>query len=231
MDQLSAYGKTRMNLSLHHLFAACRFTARIGEVEQQNSNQPFGDFWEEILQNALGVATLTVASLESYANELYFEGNAISPVLNPAAAAECLKVVNRKSILQKYSLVLAIRAKKPLALGEKHVRNVHALVKLRDAVVHFRPEWFGEQREHDKLSRRLRQKFDASPFLPAEEPLFPRAWASHSFAQWALRSTVRFLHYFYAEAGLRNPLQQFMPQLKELSGMPSGWPRHGDQTS
>src|SRR6267378_2950147 len=84
-DVLTATAKSRTNLALHHLFAACRFTARIGEIEEQNKSQQFGAFWEEILQNALGVVTLSVASIECYANELYFEGSAISTVLNPVA--------------------------------------------------------------------------------------------------------------------------------------------------
>jgi len=28
--------KSRTNLALHHLFAACRFATRIGEIEQEN---------------------------------------------------------------------------------------------------------------------------------------------------------------------------------------------------
>jgi hypothetical protein len=215
--QLTAHAKTRMSLSLHHLFAACRFATRITEVEQQNANAPFGEFWEEILHNALGVATMTVASLESYANELYFEGNAISPLLNAAAAAEFLALVDRESILRKYSVVLAIRTGKRLDSGNSHVQNVDALVKLRNAVVHFRPEWFEEQGEHEKLSKRLQHKFDPSHLLSAE-PLFPRAWASHSFAQWALQSTITFLNYFYEEADLPNPLHPFTSHIQKLSG-------------
>ncbi len=38
---------TLAHFALHHLFAACRFAARIEEVERENSGQPFGAFWEE----------------------------------------------------------------------------------------------------------------------------------------------------------------------------------------
>ena len=210
------HGKSRANLALHHLFAACRFTSRIGEVERENSDQPFGEFWEEILQNALGVATLSVASIECYANELFFEGDAISPSVNPVAAVVIAEELDNVPILRKYRAVLAIRTGKGLEMGRSEVQNACELIRLRNAVVHFRPEWFSEQDKHDKLSKRLKTKFETSVFLP-EEPVFPRAWASHSFAVWAIRSTIAFLEHFYAEAGIPNPLAQFKEQLQITS--------------
>ncbi|KZT17729.1 hypothetical protein A1D30_01345 [Acidovorax sp. GW101-3H11] len=197
-----------MNLALHHLLAACRFAARTYELEQENSGQPFGGFWEEILHNSLAVATLTVASLESYANEMYFEGSILGDSLSPAAAAEISTLIDRESVLKKYSLALAIRAEKRLDFGSSAVQNADALIKLRNSVVHFRPEWFGEQQSHEKLSRRLQHRFQPSPFLP-NELLFPRSWASASFAYWAVQSSVAFIKNFYAEIGLPCPLDQF----------------------
>lgn len=208
-------GRTRMNLALHHLLAACRFAARTHELERRNFGQPFGGFWEEILHNSLAVATLTVASLESYANEMYFEGSILGDSLSPAAAAEISTLIDRESVLKKYSLALAIRAEKRLNLGSSEVQNADALIKLRNAVVHFRPEWFGEQQSHEKLSRQLQHRFQPSPFLP-NEPLFPRSWASASFAFWAVQSSVAFIKNFYAEIGLPCPLDQFDEQIALL---------------
>jgi hypothetical protein len=182
-------------LGLHHLLAACRFASRIAELELENSGRPFGAFWDEILHNSLGVATLTVASLESYANELYVEGSIVTPALNPAAAQEIAELIESASILQKYSTALAVRVGKPLDRGIEPVQNAHALIKLRNAVVHFRPEWSHEQDKHDKLAKILRHKFKPSAFF-RNQPTFPLAWASHDFAVWALRTTVEFLEYF-----------------------------------
>ena len=216
-DVLTGTAKTRTNLALHHLFAACRFTTRIGEIEDQNRSQPFGAFWEEILQNALGVVTLSVACIECYANELYFEGSAISSALNPVAVEVVAEMIDSEPILRKYSAALALRVGKELDFGVPVVQNADALIKLRNAVVHFRPEWFGEQDKHDKLSKVLQYKFKTSPFLQ-REPVFPRAWASHDFAVWALRSSVTFLGHFYAQAAIDCPLEKFKVRLSELSG-------------
>jgi hypothetical protein len=215
--KLAAHARTAVNLSIHHLLAACRCAARVREVETSHANHPFAGFWEEILQNALGVTTLTAASLECFANELYFEGAAVASVLSSAAAEECLDLVDREPILRKYSLVLALRTQKRLDRGAPMVQNVDALLRLRNALVHFRPEWFGVQGNHEKLSKQLQYRFAPSPFLPGE-PLFPRAWASHSFAEWAVRSTVSYLDYFYTEANVKNPIAQFRQRLVSVSG-------------
>jgi hypothetical protein len=200
------------------LFAACRFAARIAEVEEQNREQPFGGFWEEILQNSLAVAVLTVAGLESYANELYFEGAALAGQMNPVAIEEVAALIDRKKVLDKFSAALAFRAGKKLDRGVGPVQNADALIDLRNAVVHFRPEWTGKSGEHRKLSARLKGKFDPTPVLP-NELLFPRAWASASFARWAIRTAVAFLDYFYQEAGMENTLTKSKPQLSALSGV------------
>jgi hypothetical protein len=209
--------KVRVNLALHHLFAACRFAVRVAQLEQENTGRPFGGFWEEILHNCLGVATLTVASLESYANELYFEGSIVTPTLNSAAAAELADVIDREPILQKYSMAFAVRTGTRLDHSVTPVQNAHALIKLRNAVVHFRPEWSDEKDKHDRLSKVLRYKFKPSAFFP-NEPIFPLAWASHDFVTWALRTTVQFLDYFYCAVAVPSPIDGFKPQLRELSG-------------
>jgi hypothetical protein len=207
-----------MNLGIHHLLAAGRSCKRISEVEKENLGQRLGDFWDEIFQNALAVATLSVASVECFANELYFEGSSISPALNAAATSEISELVDKETMLRKFSVALAIRNGKRFDYGIVPIQNVDALIKLRNGVVHFRPEWFGEQEKHDKLSRVLMHKFKGSPFLP-EEPLFPRAWASRDFAEWALKSTVTFLEYFYNEAALECPISQFKGRLESLSAI------------
>ena len=207
--------RTRANLALQHLFAACRFSARVGQVEAENAGQPFGSFWDEILQHSLGVAALTVAALESYANEMYFEGAVLKPGLN-SAAAELAEVVDKEGILRKYAIALSIAAGKRLNMGIASTQNADALIRLRNAVLHFRPEWFDEQDKHDKLSKVLHHKFKPSPFLP-NEPIFPRAWASHSFTVWALQSTVAFIEHFHSEAGLPSAIEPARAHLSALS--------------
>ncbi|MEO6965617.1 MAG: hypothetical protein ABI076_06925 [Acidobacteriaceae bacterium] len=216
-DSMTGRIKTYMNLSPHHLLAASRSVGRVRQIEKEYEFQPLGPFWEEILHNALGIATLTVASLECYANELYFENTIFPPTLNPIATTMAAPMVEKETVLFKFEFALALNSGKRLSHGEPSVQNVAALIKLRNSVLHFRPEWFDEQDKHDKLSRLLIHKFELSRFLPGE-PVFPRAWASGSFAVWALESTVSFLDYFYAEAAILSPLDKLRKRLSEYAG-------------
>ena len=113
-------------------------------------------------------------------------------------------------------MALALRSGKELSFSISVVQNVDALIKLRNAVVHFHPEWFDAQDKHDKLSRQLAYKFERSAFL-AGEPLFPRAWASGSFVVWALKTTVEFIEHFCIESGIPNPLSQFRNRISKYS--------------
>ena len=208
----------RTGLALHQLLAAGRCASRVAILESENAGQPLGSFWDEILHNSLGVVTMGVASLECYANELWFEQTVVRSILNEVAASQIAELIDKESVLTKYSLALALHTGKRLDFGSAPVQGADALIKLRNAVVHFRPEWFDTQAKHEKLSSLLEGKFQPSQFFP-KEPMFPRAWATGDFSAWAIRSTVTFLDHFYTEAGVDNPLEKFKPRLMEISGI------------
>ena len=213
----TATPSSRMNLGIHHLYSACKAVARIETTEQAHKGQPFGEFWTEILHDSLVVATSSVAALESYANELYFEGKFISPALRGPAAEQVAGLIDKESILKKFALALALRADKRLDLGSPPSQNVDALIKLRNLLVHYRSEWSHEQTAHDKVAKALQHRFARSTFISEHEPLLPKAWASHSFASWAVGSVYQFMEHFYTEASLENPLSRRKEHLQELS--------------
>lgn len=205
-----------MNLALYHLFAACRFAESVRVAEEGNADAEFGEFWSEILENSLGVVTMSVAALECYANEYYADGRALDCYVNHESALLITDLIDKKGILDKYNLLLALRSGKQLDPGQDLVQRVNVLIKLRNAIVHFRPEWFHERHEHDKLTRHLEARFKKSPFLP-NDPMFPRAWASASCAGWSISTVVGFIDYFCIESRLENPLTLFRARLDRFS--------------
>ena len=212
----TATARCRTNLALHHLFAACRFAAQIGQIERDNVGKPFGDFWEEIFQYSLGVATLTVALLESYVNEHLADG-ALSNGSLPSKATESIAaLIDREPILVKFNLVLELRTGRSLDFGANVVQCADLLIKLRNSVIHFRPEWDDESATLAKLSSKLQNRFMSSPYFPNED-LFPRAWATRSFSSWALQSTIAFLEHFGQESGLDSKLAPFRERLSLFS--------------
>ena len=213
---VSANARTRVNLALHHLFAACRAAARVRELESQHAGEEFGEFWEEILHCSLTVVSLSVAAAESFANETLLDSPTFPESMPPSAVKELMALIDRKSILDKYRIALSLISGATLSNDDPVVERMALLIELRNAVVHFRPEWFDSQKAHARLSERLGKEISASPFL-ASEPLFPRAWASANFAEWALVSTVGYLNTFFAAAKVKNPLEQFRERLSTLA--------------
>lgn len=170
-----------------------------------------------MLHNALGVLTLSTAALEAFANELYFEGEGLESDLNSKTKEILGELIDRENLLAKYELVLAIRTSRGLPYGESVIQNVQTLILLRNAVIHFRPEWSSDDGEHAKLSKKLNHKFAPSPYFSGEG-LFPRAWVSAEFAVWALKTTIKFFDYFCSESGIRNPCMNFHSRLTQYSG-------------
>ncbi len=215
---VSATLRTRVNLALHHLLAACRNASRIRQLELEHQGEPFGAFWEEVLHCSLSVVSLTVASIESYANEVLADSAGLPESMNAQATKEIADIIDRKPILDKFRIALSLISGATLPKDGDVYRRTKLLIDVRNAVVHFRPEWFDSQAEHQKLSAKLAGEVTGSPFL-GNEPLFPRAWASSAFADWSLRTTIAYLDAFFAAAGVKNSLSDFKPQLSALAGI------------
>lgn len=162
---------------------------------------------------------LAFASLESYANELYF-GKFELP-LNANAAEVIFESMDdrRCSPFEKFEMAVALRADTKLDKGRSPYQDVRLLNELRNAAVHFRPEWDDDLKgKHEAISHQLASRLKPSPFFPRER-LFPRSWASHGTAVWIITSVVSFLDDFYSRAKLESPLKDFKQQLTDRAGV------------
>jgi len=189
----TASASVRTNLALQHLLGAARFTRQAYQVEQTNAGKPFGPFFEELIHLATAAVTLSAASMEAFANELFADGTQRFPSLSKEILDVVWVLAEQRPFMEKYDLALTLHAVPPFDKGVLVYQNVDALVHLRNALIHFKPEWDDAQVKHKKLSTRLQYKFALSPFLPAYEPFFPKGCMSHGCAEWAVTSVVGFL--------------------------------------
>jgi len=193
-----ATATTRVNLAVQHLLAAASFSREVGLLEKQHTGEQFAGFWEDIFHQAIACVLTTVASLEAYANELFFDREKTFPEYSPELLHNLWTTYEAKSIVEKFEFALLLRKKPPLERGARPFQDVKVLVELRNALTHFKPEWANEANEHKKLSAKLAGKVEGSPFLTADTLLFPRKWASHSCTTWAIKSTIAFAEAFEA---------------------------------
>ena len=144
----------------------------------------------------------TVASLEAYANELFFDRTTVFPGYSEELLNHLWEAYEKKPMLDKFDFALLLMRKPKLNRGARPVQDVDDLVELRNALTHFKPEWENEAVRHKKLSDRLQSKIEGSSFLPQNELLLPRRWASHNCTAWAVKNALALAKEFERLSGL-----------------------------
>ncbi|MFU6384524.1 hypothetical protein ACM78Z_26690 [Pseudomonas aeruginosa] len=205
--------RSRTNLSIPHLLSACLFSRQVLELERLNAGLELGSFWDDIIAHASASMLLTVAALESYVNELFADHEANFQGVRTEVLVKLWDVYETKPFLDKVDLALLLRDAGPIDRSRSPAQDVGLLIRLRNALTHFKPEWFDEQEEHAKLSAQLGGRFTPSPFFPCSEPIFPRGWASHSCTAWAIGSAIMFIKEFEIQGGLTKRLEKFETRL------------------
>jgi hypothetical protein len=204
----------RMNYSVPHLLSAAMFSRRVGQIEMENAGKSFGPFWDDLLANATACIFLSVAGLEAYVNELFSDKHVTFPSVEKKLLETVWAAFEQKTILERFDLVLILRAKPTLEKGAEPYQSVQALIRLRNALMHFKPEWDHQQIEHKKLSNHLRTYFGPNEHMRSDLGVFPRAWVSHGCTTWALNSVYDFLEHFEARGELPHRLANFTDRLK-----------------
>lgn len=172
------------------------------------------------LSNVIGSVLSSVSYLEARINEIISDLAEDPPHLEAAGLSEksafALNRLVASSLLQraklssldKYDLVLATLERDPFNRGEAPYQDVKLLVTLRNAIVHFEPEWLpawsGQlpQEEQHRFERALKGRFEESPFYSSSQPYFPRRCLSAGCAKWAIDSAWAFSRAFAVKIGI-----------------------------
>ena len=165
----------RVNFAIKHLLGASRLSRDVGRIEKENAAKPFGDWWEEMSDNAVACLLLTSAALESYANELFSDRAKVFPDASSKYIDKIWIITERRPPLEKLDLVLELREKQTLGTKTNLYKAISAVILLRNELTHFKPEWTNEPRKHRQISEKLKGYF--TPSSITNDPLiFPRAW-------------------------------------------------------
>jgi len=210
---MQAEGSVRSNFSIPHILAAARFSRLVAEIESENKGQPFGPFYDEILSFSTGCIFTCVASLESYANELFVDYEKNFPSMRSEIMERLWEFFEQKPLLEKFEFALLLRQAPKLDKSNHPYQDIDALIKLRNALTHFKPEWDDEQVVHSKVSARLKGRFVPSPFMGEGDPLFPKRWATHGCTKWAVSSCLDFVYEFEKLSGIEHRFTKFQDRL------------------
>lgn len=185
----------RAQLAWQHLYAAAAFSRLVGSMEAAHKGETLGGFFDDIFAHASPCIIMAAAGVEAYANQIFADRERIFPNFDQ----DLLKPMWDKwgerllSPLEKLRFAFQIKGLAPLNAGAAPFQDVAALFELRNALVHFKPEWSKSRDTHEKLENKLVSTLKRSPFYPANEPLFPFAWATHDNTKWAVSSSVALI--------------------------------------
>jgi hypothetical protein len=211
--------RVKSGLSQFHLSSAARFALACAKIESEEKHMEWPQpRWDEARSNALAAVLLAAASLESSVNEFYQQAvdrdkNALNPLSESQMQllAELWPEIEKLSPLRKHQVALVAMKQEPMSKGQEPYRSADGLVRLRNALLHFRPEWDDDLKNHRSLEQRLSQLFPVSALADRAQgqmAWFPHKCLSAGCAEWAIESTVRFSQHFVNTLGIRERLKR-----------------------
>ena len=188
--------------------AAARFAQLSCQVESSNISS---ELKSDHRSYVLGAITFSAIFLESTINELFL--NAGDPKLerhpDPHVEGQ-LKAswatgIDKLPPLDKFQIALLVAGKEPLDKGKQPYQLAKLLVELRNALVHYKPEWVRLD-DQTKWEKKLDGKFEPCEFLKgSNNPFFPDKCLSCGCAKWAVNASWEFVEGFNARMGLPPP--------------------------
>lgn len=197
--RMQASLSVKAGLAVAHLQAAALFARRCGTIERLSSDSMSVTIREDQRSFAIGAVVCAVAFLEAAVNELYLAAldrnqqvfEHIDKTI-PELLAEFWPEVEPKPALLKYQTALILARVGPLPTGQAPYQDAASLFALRNALIHFKPEWDTELDEHAKLEQRLVGKFAQNPFAARGDAFFPKRCLGFGCAGWAVETAKTF---------------------------------------
>jgi len=207
-------------LSTQHLKAARFFAVSARDIEAKVRSGDVPHFIDSIREEyrsfAIGAVFAAVAFVEARINEFLEDLRSGEPAhLDAKVISTAVRFFDREierrarlSILEKYDLVLELFECSPFDRGGKPYQYVKTLIQLRNALVHYRPEWVRAgvtstpQEDQHQLERSLKGRFEESPLDPPGNPFYPDRCISGGCADWAAQHSTEFVEEFLEKLGV-----------------------------
>jgi hypothetical protein len=225
----------RAYLSEYHIQTAAYFARQSAKMESAHRGQSWRELHEsgafaEHRAYVTGAVFAAVAFLEAMINELFADTadeNTAGPVKQLPSDARALmrnmwryRSFRNGSTLNKFQTALDLTGKEQLNTGQQPYQDVHLLIRLRNRLIHFEPEWIAAgqpatQSEQHEVEQELLTKFPFNPLMPPEpteeHPFYPDKCLSHGCAKWAVTSSLAFADEFHTLMGISSRYGRHRP--------------------
>jgi hypothetical protein len=124
----------------------------------------------------------------------------------------------RAPTLRKCQIGLSAVRKQVFDKGQEPYQSADALFDLRNAIVHFKPEWDAAQDRHAALEGKLRKRFEDNPFAQPSQVFFPHRCLGGGAAKWSCVTAARFVEAFIERLDVNSYLLPAISGAKSLLG-------------
>lgn len=209
--------------SVQHIRSAAIFS-RLADKMEQECRDNLSEVAEYEHKACVTGAIFTATSfLESTINEVFWETSESAGEPGKNLPSEVKKVMSEMwkhkipktasyPILKKYQIALVLAGKPQFDTGRRPYQDIDALVQLRNALIHFEPEWVSSDQPQN-IEKQLQGKFELNPLVPEGCAFFPHRCLSHSCAEWAVKSSLKFTDDFFARIGITPKYENFRSML------------------
>ncbi|MEZ2235956.1 hypothetical protein [Microcoleus sp.] len=207
-------------LSFSHIKAAAHFAKLSYKKEDEyDDSQPSSELRDEHRSYVIGSIITAVCYLEATINELFTNVEYISHSNGWSSdVAQKMKETWREEkdsrLIEKYEKALCIVKSESFNRGAEPYQSAASLIYLRNALIHYKPEWVGTGESYNKtVNEKLRQKLEKkikklNPMRQEGSLFFPHQCLGYGCAKWAVESSVKFTNEFFSKIGLPSNLNQ-----------------------
>jgi hypothetical protein len=207
----TAITRVKHSFSRQHLVAARFFAAQAEVFEAKGSASE-----EEKSQHrayVTGAVVFSVAFLEASINEFYLEAidrnrSSLAGLTDTrlALVGQLWESVERGEILSKYQIALTACGVEPLTKGTEPFQGAAVLIKMRNALTHYRPEWEDELDVHAAIEKSVRGRFPLNALSGSGSLWFPHRCLGAGCARWADSTVTRFIEEFCTKLSIPSRL-------------------------
>jgi hypothetical protein len=209
--------RMRTYFSSHHLYAAAQLTRQCERLERDIEWESLPGAEKQRLlyehrSNVIGALLCSTAFLEAMINEAFADAAQNYRAHLGTMSKETIQTlgslwqgirVRRRGSSTLERVVLFLKTAGVERIERRRVVWAHTerLLELRNAIVHYEPEWQPagiESDPNDLWVKRLQGKFPENPLTGAGNPFFPDKCLSHGCALWAVSGALKFADRFYA---------------------------------
>lgn len=209
---MAASIRIKHNFSKQHLRSSYLLACEAKGIEEKAERPRKDDnLWASHRAYVTGAIISAVAGLEASINEFFLEacdrskrslngldGDVVSLI------ADMWLEIERKPILSKYQICLSLARKDKFMKSRQPYKDAESLVKLRNSLVHYKPEWDEEAKVHDNLQKRLSGKFDWNPLASPGHIWFPHKCLGSGCALWSFSTAQNLIADFCQRLGIPN---------------------------